>query len=163
MEEAVVRPLDPTRLTVDERHVRANRLEVEEVLRLDLGEACSVPLLREICSAERGSLAAVVPAAEGRDQHRPLQLRPLRDAQLGHSRSLVAHRTPQTRHESHRPREEKRRDRDVGDHRPPRDRAVAAVLPLPDSHLQEEDREQRGATADEPRPLAAEPMMRASF
>ena len=67
----------------------------------------------------------------------------------------MAYRAPQPRDQSHGPREQERRDRNVRDHRPPRNRAVPTVLPFPDPHLHEEDRKQRGTTTDEPRPLPA--------
>jgi hypothetical protein len=62
--EGVVRPVDPARLALDQGDVRARRLEVEEALRLDLGEPRGLPRLREVAAGERGALAAVVPAAE---------------------------------------------------------------------------------------------------
>jgi hypothetical protein len=40
------------RLTVDERDVRTGGLEVEEVLRLDVGEAVRLPDLGEIAACE---------------------------------------------------------------------------------------------------------------
>ncbi len=68
--EGVLRPVDVPRLTVDERDVRAGRLEVEEVLRLDVGEPVSLPDLGEVTACERGALATVVPAAKCCDQNR---------------------------------------------------------------------------------------------
>jgi len=50
--EGVLRPFDVPRLTVDERDVRASGLEVEEVLRLDVGEAVRFPDLGEIAACE---------------------------------------------------------------------------------------------------------------
>jgi hypothetical protein len=61
------------RLALDERNVRPRRLEVEEVLRLDLGEALGLPGLRKVAGGERRSLAAVVPAPERGDQDRRAQ------------------------------------------------------------------------------------------
>src|SRR5438876_12366881 len=68
--ESVVRPIDASRASVDERHVRPRRLEVEEALRLDLRETRRRPRLREVTPGERRTLAAVVPAAERGDQNR---------------------------------------------------------------------------------------------
>jgi hypothetical protein len=51
-----------------ERDVRTHGLEVVEVLAVDLRERLGAPLLREVAAAERRSLAAVVPALEGRDE-----------------------------------------------------------------------------------------------
>ena len=79
-------PVDASRDPVLERDVRPRRLEVEEVLGLDLGEALRVPELREVAGGERGALAAVVPAAESGDQNRALELRTARDKELlGHT------------------------------------------------------------------------------
>jgi hypothetical protein len=70
------------RLTVDERNVRTGGLEVEEVLRLDVGEAVGFPDLGEVAACERGALAAVVPAAKCRDQNRLAQARSSDDAKF---------------------------------------------------------------------------------
>jgi hypothetical protein len=70
------------RLTVDERDVRAGGLEVEEVLRLDVGEAIRFPDLGEIAACKRGALAAVVPAAKCCDQNRLAQAGPSDDAKF---------------------------------------------------------------------------------
>jgi hypothetical protein len=69
--------------------MRPRRLEVEEVLRLDLGEFVGVPDLREIAAGERRSLAAVVPAAKCGDQERRTKGGPLDDAKfVSDARSL---------------------------------------------------------------------------
>jgi hypothetical protein len=65
--EGVLGPLDASRAFLDERDVRPRRLEVEESLWLDLGEALRLPGLGEITAGERRTLATVVPAAEGSD------------------------------------------------------------------------------------------------
>ena len=71
--EGVLRPLDPAQVPVDERHHRARRLEVVEALRVDRRELDRRPRAREVGARERGALSPVVPAAESRDQHRPLE------------------------------------------------------------------------------------------
>ena len=71
------------RSTLDERDVRARHLEVEEELGVDLGELLGAPGAGEERGRERGALAAVVPAAEGADQDRAVELRPLLDPKLG--------------------------------------------------------------------------------
>jgi hypothetical protein len=80
--EGVLRPVDPARAAVDEGDVRPGRLEVEEALRLDLGEALGLPCLGEVTAGERRALAAVVPAAEGGDQERRAKRRPGDDAEF---------------------------------------------------------------------------------
>jgi hypothetical protein len=69
--------------------VRPRRLEIEEVLRLDLGEFVGVPDLREVAAGEGSPLAAVVPAAKCGDQERRTQSGPLDDAKfVSDARSL---------------------------------------------------------------------------
>jgi hypothetical protein len=68
--EGVLGPVDPARASFDERNVRPRRLEVEEALRLDLGESLGLPGLGQIAPGEGGALPAVVPAAKGGDQNR---------------------------------------------------------------------------------------------
>jgi hypothetical protein len=80
--EGVLRPFDVPRLTVDERNVRAGGLEVEEVLRLDVGEPVRFPDLGEVAARERGPLAAVVPTAKCCDQNRLTQAGPSNDAKF---------------------------------------------------------------------------------
>jgi hypothetical protein len=70
------------RLSVDQRDVRAGGLEVEEVLRLDVGEAVRFPDLGEVAACERGALAAIVPAAKCCDQNRLAQAGPSDDAKF---------------------------------------------------------------------------------
>ena len=87
--EGGLRPLDVAGLPLDERDVRAGRLEVEEVLGLDLREALRLPDLGEVAARQRRALAAVVPAAEGGDQNRLAQVRPVGDAKfVSDARSL---------------------------------------------------------------------------
>jgi hypothetical protein len=62
-----------------ERDQRPGRLEVDEELRVDVGELARAPEPSEVPGSERRRLAAVVPAAEGRDQNRPLERRALVD------------------------------------------------------------------------------------
>ena len=87
MVEGVLGPLDPARQPLVERHGRADGLEVDERLGVDVGEARRVPVLDEVAGGERRRLAAVVPAAERRDQHGAAQRRALGDAQV---RSAIA-------------------------------------------------------------------------
>jgi hypothetical protein len=70
------------RLTVDERDVWTGGLEVEEVLRLDVGEAVRFPDLGEVAARERGALAAIVPATKCCDQNRLAQAGPSDDAKF---------------------------------------------------------------------------------
>src|SRR6266851_2070176 len=80
--ESIFRPVDVPRLAVDEGDVRAGRLEVEEVLRLDVGEAVRIPDLGEVAARERGALAAVVPTAKSSDQNRCAQGGPVENAEF---------------------------------------------------------------------------------
>jgi hypothetical protein len=80
--EGVLRPFDVPRLTVDQRDVRTGGLEVEEVLRFDVGEAIRFPDLGEVATGEGGALAAVVPAAKCCDQNRLAQAGPSDDAEF---------------------------------------------------------------------------------
>jgi hypothetical protein len=82
MVEGVLRPLDVTGLPLDERNVRAGRLEVVEVLGLDLREAVRLPDLREVAARQRRTLTTVVPATERGDQNRLAQVRPVGDAKF---------------------------------------------------------------------------------
>ena len=69
MVEGVFGPVDPPRQAALERHMRARRLEVEELLRVDVGEALGLPAAREVLGGERGAVRAVVPTAESGHQH----------------------------------------------------------------------------------------------
>src|SRR5205807_759085 len=83
------RPVDPPSQPFLERYVRPRRLEVEEVLRVDLREALRVPELGEEPGRERRALTPVVPAPESRDQDRAFESRAARNPELlGHARSL---------------------------------------------------------------------------
>jgi hypothetical protein len=87
--EGVLRPLDVAGLPLDERNVRAGRLEVVEVLGLDLREAVRLPDLGEVAACQRRSLAAIVPATECSDQNRLAQTWPVGDAKfVSDARSL---------------------------------------------------------------------------
>ena len=87
--EGILRPVDVSRLAVDEGDVRAGRLEVVEILGLDLGEAIRLPDLGEIAACKRRALTSVVPAAECGDQNRLAQVRPIDDAEfVSDARSL---------------------------------------------------------------------------
>jgi hypothetical protein len=69
--------------------VRTGRLEVVEILGLDLGEAIRLPDLREVAACKRRALTSVVPAAECGDQNRLAQVRPIDDAEfVSDARSL---------------------------------------------------------------------------
>ena len=121
--EGVLGPLELPGQPLLEGHLRAGRLEVEEVLRVDLREPLRAPHLREVVAAERRALAAVVPAAKRGDQDRPAKTRPRRDVELRHGLSLVGEvcpsdRSPEPRHEPHREREDRRRPRPRGGRRP---------------------------------------------
>ena len=89
--EGVLGPLDPARQPLVERHRRADRLEVHERLRVDVGEAHRVPLLDEVAGGHGCGLSAVVPAAKRRDHHGASQRRALGKAQIrsGHCRSVT--------------------------------------------------------------------------
>jgi hypothetical protein len=63
-----LRPVDLPRQPPFEGDVRADGLEVEELLRVEIGEAARLPGLGEIARRERGSLRPVVPPPEGSDQ-----------------------------------------------------------------------------------------------
>jgi hypothetical protein len=71
--EGVLGPLNLPRAALDERDVRPRRLEVEEALRLDVGEPLGRPGLREVAAGKRSPLPAVVPTAECGDQDRLAQ------------------------------------------------------------------------------------------
>ena len=89
--EDVLRPFDVTREALVQRHERPRRLEVDEALGIDVGEARCTPAAREHAAGERCRLATVVPAPEGRDQDRAPKCRPRDDSQLVlHPLSLVA-------------------------------------------------------------------------
>src|SRR5205807_2946268 len=91
--EARLRAVGSPGYPVDERNMRPRRLEVEEVLSLDLGELFGAPGLREVAGRERGALSAVVPAAERTHEHRASQLRTLQDPQLvGHFGAVYVRR-----------------------------------------------------------------------
>ena len=68
--KGVLGPLDLPRQPLVERDRRSRGLEVDESLRVDLGDAPRIPGAHERASGERRSLAAVVPAAECCDQER---------------------------------------------------------------------------------------------
>jgi hypothetical protein len=88
--EGVLRPFDPTRQPLVERDVRSGRLEVDEALRVDVPEPLGVPDAPEVAAGERRALTAVVPAAEGRHEHRTIELGPMRESELAarHAASL---------------------------------------------------------------------------
>jgi hypothetical protein len=89
MVEGVLRPLDVPGLPLDERNVRAGRLEVVEVLGLDLRETVRLPDLGEVAARQRSALAPIVPATECGDQYRLAQIRPVGDAKfVSDARSL---------------------------------------------------------------------------
>ena len=104
--EGGLRPLDLPSHPALQRDVRAGRLEVEELLGIDVREPLRLPGLGEVARGQRGCLRAIVPAAECGDQNRARELRPLVDSKLaGHGFSLRAarferqRRTPQDRDE----------------------------------------------------------------
>jgi hypothetical protein len=70
--------------------VGARRLEVEELLRVDVGETLCLPRLREEAGGERSALRAVVPTSEGGDEDGPSQRRAALDTDVRpDTRSLV--------------------------------------------------------------------------
>src|SRR5205807_564571 len=90
---------------VDERNVGTGRLEVEETLRLDLGEALRVPRLGEVPTGQRGALSPVVPASERGDQDRLAQARAGGDLQfVSDRRSLRSVGRTRSRGRPSRPR-----------------------------------------------------------
>ncbi len=85
MVESRIGPVDLPRMSLDERDVRSRRLEVEELLRVDLGEAGGAPGARQKAAGERRALSTVIPAAKRGDENGPSQTRPFDDPQLvGH-------------------------------------------------------------------------------
>jgi hypothetical protein len=81
----VERGLGPDDLARDpalERDVRAGCLEVEELLRIDVGETPCLPRLREEAGGERGTLRSVVPASKGGDEDGPAQRRAALDTDV---------------------------------------------------------------------------------
>ena len=62
--------------------MRPRHLEVEEELGVDVRELLGAPGAREERGRERRALAAVVPAAEGADEDRAVELRPPLDPKL---------------------------------------------------------------------------------
>ena len=95
VEECVLGPGELARLAVDERDLRARGLEVEELLRIDLGEARGIPGAGEIAGGESRSLAAVVPALEGDNEDGPAEFRLGDESERAHFDSLRTRaRTP---------------------------------------------------------------------
>ena len=91
VEELVLGPLDLPRQPLVEGDGRPDGLEVDEALWIDVREPRRLPLPREIARRERCRLTTVVPAAKGRDQHRPAQDRQLAQAKLvTHLESVLA-------------------------------------------------------------------------
>jgi hypothetical protein len=133
-----LRPVDAAREALLERDVRPRRLEVEELLGIEVGEPARLPALREEAERERGALRTVVPAAERGDEDGASDVRTPLDADVaGDSRSL---RSRGLQEEARGQRDDAEPDRcrehDVEEHEPPRE----LVLPLepPDGHLREE-------------------------
>ena len=153
-EEGVLGPFDLAGSSFLERDVRPRRLEVDEELRVDVGELPRSPQLREVARGEGRRLAAVVPAAERADENRTLERRrAFVDAQLpGHRASLLpgqrARRAPESEREREAQRPDRRREGDVHEHEPPRQ--GVSVLHLADDRLRDEHAQQaapRSATA----------------
>ena len=89
MVEAVVGPLDLSCDPLVEGDEGTGRLEVEEVLRVDVAEPPRLAALGEERGGERRALRAVVPAAERGDENRAAQAREPLDAEvLGDQLSL---------------------------------------------------------------------------
>ena len=62
--------------------MRPRHLEVEERLRVDVGELLGPPGAGKEAACERCALSSVVPAAKRADHHRALELRPTLDSKL---------------------------------------------------------------------------------
>jgi hypothetical protein len=144
--EGIFRPVDVPRLTVDEGDVRAGRLEVEEVLRLDVGEAVRIPDLGEVAARERGALAAVVPTAKSSDQNRS---RMRSSSAIGE----VYVRPEEQRREGNRADPDRGRQEDVCEHEPPRE--MRSPLQLSEPHLGEQQDEHAGTELEEARSAVA--------
>ena len=88
--EGVLGPLDLPRAPVFEGDHRPRRLEVDEELRVDVGELPRSPEPGQIPGRERRGLTAVVPSPERADQDRPLEgRRTLVHPELASHRSSV--------------------------------------------------------------------------
>src|SRR5262249_30942035 len=118
--ESRLRPVDLTGDPVNERNVRAGRLEVEEALGIDVRNLIGAPQPREVPGRQRGRLRTVVPTAEGGNENRPSELRPGGNPKLrSHPGSLRGtlgeprRRPPERRYERDDPRPGSRRDPDV--------------------------------------------------
>lgn len=59
-----------------------SRLEVEELLGIDVGETPRLPRLRKKAGGEGGTLRSVVPASEGGDEDGPPQRRSALDTDV---------------------------------------------------------------------------------
>jgi hypothetical protein len=124
--------------------MRARRLEVEELFRVEVGEPARFPGLGEEAQRERGALRAVVPAAEGGDQDGALEFGTPLDAEVpGDTPSL---RPRGTEVEAGGERDDPGPDRggkhDVDEHDAPRE--AIAPLDLADAHLHEKEHEHDG-------------------
>ena len=91
MEEDVLGPLDVARHALVEAHRGPHGLEVDEALRVDVGEALGLPASGEVRRSQRGRLPSVVPALERGDQDGPRERGALGDAELcSHADRLLA-------------------------------------------------------------------------
>jgi hypothetical protein len=145
--EGVLRPFDVPRLTVDQRDVRTGRLEVEEVLRLDVGESVRLPDLGEVSARERGTLPAVVPASNCRDQNRLAQARSV----TMRSSSVIGEvyvRPEEQRREGDRAHPDGGARKTCSSTSPTAGACATAALPAPSG---QEDDEHRGAELEEAR------------
>jgi hypothetical protein len=73
VEEHILGPVDPA-LALVERDQRPGRLEVVELLRVEVGEPLSRPFLCEVRGRKRRALSAVVPAPERRHENRAFEV-----------------------------------------------------------------------------------------
>ncbi len=123
--------------------MRAGRLEVVELLRVDVREAPRLPGLGEEARRERGTLRPVVPAAEGPDQHGMAKGRTPLDAEVAaDGRSLRQYGPrPEEKAGSERddPDPDGRRQGDVREHEGPGQ--VLSPLNVSDRHLDEQEPE----------------------
>ena len=154
MEEGGLRPVDAPGHPVLERHLGPHRLEVEELLGVEVREPLGVPRLREVARGERRALRSVVPAAEGGDEHRAPERRTASRSGGGwrwgeSTRGPCAGRA--ARRASAMAVKISGRQRHVDQHDPPGE--LVRPLDLADGHLAAEEHED----AQRRRELGAEP------
>jgi hypothetical protein len=140
--EGGLRPDDLASDPALESYVRAGRLEVEELLRIDVGETPCLPRLREEAGGERGALSAVVPTSESGDEDGPAQRRAALDADVRPDTRILGKWEPaRPEHEAagdaDDPRPHKCGEADVEEDESPGE--PVSPLDLPDRHLGQEE------------------------